>query len=296
MIIGLVKDSFLRCFCHSCSVNSAIPVGRHLHKKPLLKKTNKKPRSKQPKKSKYHATEIRCEEKSRGGMCYEVILAEPVAEKPESAKATSPRPKSTTAEDIQLKLQQAEDRRKTISAYRMSFIVDQLSKLEDASRKREEKTTAFIASTQLALEGKLDTSSSNREAYLNGLKAKITDHLNNVDGVRRQLDAQTEELRCAIHIKMKSAEENRDECLRKMLEKLKEHEEYAQRVRLGHEEAIRQLEERIQSKLEIAEAKRETEMLKKIENLREHDRRAELVRANKERLMANEKNETNASG
>ena len=56
------------------------------------------------------ATEIRCEEKSRGGMCYEVILAEPVSDKPES-NPPSPKPK-TTVQDINNKLLQAEERRK----------------------------------------------------------------------------------------------------------------------------------------------------------------------------------------
>lgn len=61
----------------------------------------------------FAATEIRCEEKSRGGMCYEVILAEPSADKP-APTVVSPRPKSMTAEEIAQKLMQAEERRKVI--------------------------------------------------------------------------------------------------------------------------------------------------------------------------------------
>lgn len=47
--------------------------------------------------------------------------------------------------------------------------------------------------------------------------------LNNVDGVRKQLEAQTNDLRQTIEDKLRSAEENRTENLGKMLEKLKEH-------------------------------------------------------------------------
>lgn len=47
--------------------------------------------------------------------------------------------------------------------------------------------------------------------------------LSNVDGVRKQLEAQTNDLRQTIEDKLRSAEENRTENLGKMLEKLKEH-------------------------------------------------------------------------
>merc|ERR1712183_285485 len=172
-----------------------------------------------------------------------------------------------TAEEIAQKLMQAEERRKSVEASRLATVNERISRLEEASRKRDEVQKEFISSTQAALEDKLDASSNNRKAYLNGLRAKITDHLNNVVSVRKSLDEQTNELRDAIEVKMKSAEENRTENLNKMLEKLKEHEEYAQKVRLSHEEAIRQLEERIQDKLAMAEANRETEIMKKLEPL-----------------------------
>lgn len=47
--------------------------------------------------------------------------------------------------------------------------------------------------------------------------------LNNVESVRKQLDAQTDELRQTIEDKLRSAEENRNENMGKMLEKLKDH-------------------------------------------------------------------------
>ncbi|XP_068200339.1 uncharacterized protein stai isoform X2 [Palaemon carinicauda] len=239
------------------------------------------------------STEIRCEEKSRGGMCYEVILAEPSTDKP-APVATSPRPKSMTAEEIAQKLVLAEERRKSMEASRLASVNERMSRLEDASRKREEANKQFIATTQAALEDKLDTSSNNRKAYLNGLRAKITDHLNNVDGVRKSLDEQTIELRDAIEVKMKSAEENRNENLNKMLEKLKDHEDYARKVRLSHEEAIRQLEERIQEKLAGAEAKREKVIMKKLEPLREHSNKineAQQIIMKKEEEYKNKKEE-----
>lgn len=64
-----------------------------------------------------------------------------------------------------------------MEASRLATVGERMSRLEEASRKREENTIAFIAATQTALEDKLDTTSSNREAYLNGLRAKISDHV-----------------------------------------------------------------------------------------------------------------------
>lgn len=60
--------------------------------------------------SSFTATEIRCQEKSKGGLCYEVILAQPsinVTPKAQSAPVV----KSFSAEDIEKKLRDAELRR-----------------------------------------------------------------------------------------------------------------------------------------------------------------------------------------
>lgn len=57
------------------------------------------------------ATEIRCQEKSKGGLCYEVILAEPnvTAALPKVTPVTPG--KNVSAEEIEEKLKAAEDRR-----------------------------------------------------------------------------------------------------------------------------------------------------------------------------------------
>jgi stathmin len=59
------------------------------------------------------ATEIRCQEKSKGGLRYEVILAEPTLTQVPVPKAVQPTaaPKPSTAEEIAEKLKAAEERR-----------------------------------------------------------------------------------------------------------------------------------------------------------------------------------------
>jgi Stathmin family len=58
----------------------------------------------------FPATEIRCQEKSKGGLSYEVILAEPnaSAQQPKLQKSLD---KQVSVEDIEVKLKAAEDRR-----------------------------------------------------------------------------------------------------------------------------------------------------------------------------------------
>lgn len=57
----------------------------------------------------FAATEIRCQEKSKGGLAYEVILAEPVAVTPPK-RPISPSSK-VSVENIDEKLKAAEERR-----------------------------------------------------------------------------------------------------------------------------------------------------------------------------------------
>lgn len=55
----------------------------------------------------------------------------------------------------------------------MAVLNAQLMKIEEASRKREEQTTAFISTTREALEQKMDAYQGNREAHLTDLKSKM---------------------------------------------------------------------------------------------------------------------------
>lgn len=59
------------------------------------------------------ATEIRCQEKSKGGLSYEVILAEPTVTTPVPSlkRSGSSASKATSAEEIEEKLKAAEERR-----------------------------------------------------------------------------------------------------------------------------------------------------------------------------------------
>lgn len=58
------------------------------------------------------ATEIRCQEKSKGGLCYEVILGQPVVTIPPlKQNKQAPTAKKVSAAEIERKLCEAEKRR-----------------------------------------------------------------------------------------------------------------------------------------------------------------------------------------
>lgn len=61
----------------------------------------------------FAATEIRCQEKSKGGLSYEVILAEPsiTSSVQITKRPTTPGKKELSAEEIEEKLKAAEERR-----------------------------------------------------------------------------------------------------------------------------------------------------------------------------------------
>jgi hypothetical protein len=52
-----------------------------------------------------------------------------------------------------------------------------MSKIEEASKKKDEQANMFILQTREALEQKMETHTEKREAYLSDLRAKLKDHV-----------------------------------------------------------------------------------------------------------------------
>ncbi|KAH9636160.1 hypothetical protein HF086_007112 [Spodoptera exigua] len=242
-----------------------------------VKKPVGKPRTKQPKKVKFITTEIRCQEMSKGGLAYEVILAEPVGV-PVPRRADSPE-KTPSVEEIQEKLKAAEERRRSLEASKMAAIAQKMQKIEEASRIRSEQTNNFIVNTKEALDAKMETHEEKREAYINELRARLKDHLEGVEKTRLTLEQQTMEVYKAIEEKMNTAADKRDENIKKMLERLREHEEQVRKVRAGNHERFQQLESAIQEKLQQAADRRLMLEAEQKEKLRNHNQKLAEVRS-----------------
>ncbi|XP_076270523.1 stathmin isoform X14 [Rhynchophorus ferrugineus] len=306
MLIGLVKESVMQCFCHTCRAPLPAAV---VHRRNLpITKVKAKPRTNQPKRVQFviivpqkndsttgnncavlrgscDATEVRCQEKTRGGVRYEVILGEPEVKAAPPKKPLSPK-SSMSVQDIEDKLKAAEERRQQLESSKIAALSAKMQKIEEASRKKDEQTNQFITATRDALEQKMGIVTEKREAYITDLKTKLKDHIENVEKTRLSLEQQTDEVRSAIEEKLKTASLQRDENIKKMLERLKEHNEHLNEVKQSLENRKAEQVNKIETKLSAAEQKREQEMQKKIENIKKHEKHAELVRQNKAVMAA----------
>ncbi|XP_050745893.1 stathmin-2 isoform X9 [Drosophila biarmipes] len=180
MLIGLVRDSVMQCFCHTCRAPGILPA---VSRRSVPIKKNNKTRSKQPrlsKKVKFITTEIRCQEKSRGGLSYEVILAEPAPNVPVPRRPVTPG-KNVSVEEIEQKLKAAEERRiNTIKIAEIKSHNDQLD-----CQRLEEKARIY--------ENKLFVAEQNREKELQKRIEKVQKLERRAELVR-QNKAQTQEL------------------------------------------------------------------------------------------------------
>lgn len=71
------------------------------------------------------ATEIRCQEKSKGGVCYEVILGQPaITVPPLKQNKQAPTAKKVSVDEIERKLCEAEKRRLVRENCKFSFILN----------------------------------------------------------------------------------------------------------------------------------------------------------------------------
>ncbi|KAH8255726.1 hypothetical protein KR038_009202 [Drosophila bunnanda] len=250
-------------------------------------------------------TEIRCQEKSRGGLSYEVILAEPAPNVAVPKRPVTPG-KNVSVEEIEQKLKAAEERRISLEAKKMADISNKLAKVEEATRKKDEITNEFITQTKEQLESKMEQHVEKREAIISDMKEKLKvyvylftsdikqNRINNclqihaqeIEKTRETLEQQKANEQKAIEEKLKIAQSLRDENIKKMLDRLKEHNtiKIAEIKSQNDQLECQKLEEKArlyENKLFAAELKREQELQKKIDKVQKLERRAELVRQNK---------------
>lgn len=59
----------------------------------------------------------------------------------------------------------------------MATLAAKLSKIEEASKKKDEQNNVFISQTKEALDQKMENHIEKREAYISDLKNKLKDHV-----------------------------------------------------------------------------------------------------------------------
>lgn len=107
-----------------------------------------------------------------------MILAEPTGPK---RAPSPPQPSPTQQTAIEDKLKAAEERRLSIEAHKLASLAAKLSKIEEASRKKDELSAAFMAATRESLDAKMNNTEEKREAHIADLKSKLKEHVSKKD-------------------------------------------------------------------------------------------------------------------
>ncbi|XP_035215486.1 myosin heavy chain, cardiac muscle isoform-like isoform X2 [Stegodyphus dumicola] len=231
--------SVLQCFCRTCQVPNV-------------------------------ATEVRCSEQSKGGLKYELVLAEPTLDSPKAVSQTPPK-SNISIEDIEKKLRAAEERRQSIELQKINLVTEKLNHLETVKVKKEEVNHNFMQSAKENLEQKLECMKENRETHIKNIQEKAREIVQKVDEKRKAGDSPDREEKLeAINKKLVVAQEQREALLASLQERLKEHDKHILEVKKQMEEQTENLREKSIKKLEIAQAKREALMKEIQEKIKEH--------------------------
>ncbi|KAK2703750.1 UPF0430 protein CG31712-like isoform X1 [Artemia franciscana] len=218
------------------------------------------------------ATEIRGEEKSKGGVKYEVVLA-PSTGSPPRAKSPSTTPIS--AADIQKKLKEAEERRRSLQDSVQERIH---ARLEGRFAAVQESLQNKFEELNKQINEKQELSQANREQYLEGIKEKVRQHIEHVESVRNQLQEQVNEARVDLEKDLSRRGENREKQIEELRERMRAHEEHVQNVRKNNDQRIKDLERKIQERMDNAAQLRAKLTEEELIKLRGHSQHVEAVR------------------
>jgi len=175
---------------------------------------------------------VSCSEESKGGIKYEVLIGEQKVVTPLRTPSTTCGARPLSAEVIQLKIEKATERRKSLEALRLASLSKRFSRIEEAAKKRED----FSIAVKENLEQKIEASTANRETLISDLKTKLSTHnTGHLQEVRQnQIASLTEfeeKVKVELESKLEMAEKNREKVLQEKLESLKKHDEKVEMIR-----------------------------------------------------------------
>jgi len=226
-----------------------------------------------------------------GGKSLEIVLS-PAIKKPKS-RVSPPTSPTSNQETLAKKLQEAEDRKKSLDLEKKQKISANLEKVNMAKDKREFEQEKASAQKKKEIESKLCKAEEKREKYLDDVKEKVSEHTAKIEKAQQALEAAIEAAKEAakeaVEKKMTKTEENKNMQMEEMLSALKDHSDHVKSVRSNMEKIVpkaQQILENIAKKEESAKelkAKQEAERRLKLD---EQKRKVELVKLNKEKIAA----------
>lgn len=160
---------------------------------------------------------------SKGGLKYDLVLQTPVVGTP-LRKPLTPSSRQISIEDIESKLKQAEIRRQSFEAQKVSQAKEITEKICELRVKQQEYESEFKAASRQSLEKRLEVSKENREKILSGIQEKQKEHATRVEKAKRKLSVEnSKEKLDRIQKKIALATEERETKIAALKERLKNH-------------------------------------------------------------------------
>jgi len=218
---------------------------------------------------------------AKHGLTFDVILENPKCPTPSKLTPGNTPSRMTTAEDIRLKLQKAEERRQSLEIKKIIGLSEVDQKIEEKAKLREEYNANFQKKTEEKLMLKMEANKENKAALLNSLLEKLKKTDEKIAKIKELSANEAQMLEEKISTKLASAAENRSEHLQAIQEKTKEHDKHIEEVVMATKCVSSELETKIETKLQHALEYRNLQRDKLLEKIREHDKHANEVREQK---------------
>ncbi|XP_053171385.1 stathmin-3, partial [Scomber japonicus] len=135
----------------------------------------------------YGGLEVKGLNKRASGQSFELILKDPdqFKDKPQNQPLPSPPKKEVSLEELQKRLEAAEDRRKSQEALVLKQLAEKREHEQEVLHKVREENNNFSKKTEEKLFQKMEVIKENREAHLNALKQRLREKEVHAAEVRR---------------------------------------------------------------------------------------------------------------
>ncbi|XP_070814647.1 stathmin-3-like isoform X1 [Chaetodon trifascialis] len=142
----------------------------------------------------YGDLEVKGLNKRLSGQSFEVILKDPdqSGDKSHPQPLPSPPRREISLEELQKRLEAAEERRKSQEALVLKQLAEKRERVQEVLHKAREENNIFSRKTEEKLIQKMEVNKENREAHLNALKQRLHEKAIHAAEVRRNKERQAD--------------------------------------------------------------------------------------------------------
>lgn len=215
-----------------------------------------------------------------GGLAFDVILKPAVIDTAPMLKEYASY-KEISQEVIEKKLKDAEERRLSMEVQRLTSILKDKERVQEANLRIQELNQSFSREVERKLAEKMEMSQENKVIQIKALQERLKEHAMHVEEVRKMGNQSRSDLKERIERKLETAGEKREAQLNCLQDRIRQHQKHIDEVIESSNKFSKDTEEKIIQKMEISLKNREEHLSNLMERLKEHDRRVCEVRKNK---------------